>query len=131
MTTLTPKTKIIVSASMAIVATQAMAYFAGVGKDSRAVEVSTSDNEQLRSAVKAAVAKRDVRMAIQSMFDALARSFGDPNGDSLAQKYFPHRNIEYAQKADFTNGVSTCYGNCYTNCHSNCYAACHDSRGWR
>lgn len=126
MTILTPKTKIVVSASMAIVATQAMAYFAGASKDSMAVEISDSDNEQLRSAVKTAVAKRDVRIAIQSMFDALARSFGDPNGDSLAQKYYPH-NTEYAQKSDFTNGMSSCYSNCYYNCHY----ACHDSRGWR
>jgi hypothetical protein len=121
------KSGIIVSASMAIVATQAMAYFAGAGKDSRAVEASHSDNEHLRNAVKAAVAKRDVRMAINSAFDALASSFGDADGDSLAKKYFPDGNVRLAQTNDFTNGVA----NCYSNCHSACHDACHGSRGWR
>lgn len=123
---MTAKKGIIVSASMAIVATQAMAYFAGAKKDSKAIEASTSANEQLRNAVKAAVAKRDVRMAINSMFDALASSFGDADGDSLAKKYFPDGNAKIAQMYDFTNGIS-----CYSNCHSACHAACHGSRGWR
>lgn len=123
---MTAKKGIIVSASMAIVATQAMGYFAGAKKDSKAIAASASANEQLRNAVKSAVAKRDVRMAINSMFDALASSFADANGDSLAQKYFPDGNVKLAQTYDFTNGIS-----CYSNCHSACHSACHGSRGWR
>jgi type II secretory pathway pseudopilin PulG len=123
------KSGIIVSASMAIVATQAMAYFASAGKDSKAIEAANSENEQLRAAVKAAVAKRDVRMAINSAFDALSSSFGDANGDSLAKKYFPDGNVRLAQTSDFTSGRADAY--CYSNCHSACHDACHGSRGWR
>lgn len=123
----TTKAGVIVSASMAIVATQAMAHVADAGKEAKSIEAAISANEQLRSAVKVAVAKRDVRMAISSAFDALASSFGDSEGSTLAEKYFPDGKVQLAQRHDFTNGFSSCY----SNCHGACHIACHGSRGWR
>lgn len=126
----------VVSVSMAIVATQAMAT---VAKDSNGV-INFGDAEvdpALQAKMDAAVAKRDVRQAVSEAFSLLASKFGE-NNVSLSAKYFPGAEGQLAQTArsdDFTQGVGTCYSNChsacYANCHSACHSACHGSRSWR
>ena len=126
---------IVVSASMALVATQAMA---SVGKDSAAVInlVTPHLDPALQARIDAAVAKKDVKQAISSAFSILSTKFGE-NNESLTRKYFSEDNILVAGLApgadDFSVGgtVNVPKVVCYSNCHSACHSACHGSRGWR
>lgn len=124
----------VVSVSMAIVATQAMAAVAKDSKDVISFGESEAD-DALQAKMDAAVAKRDVRQAVSEAFSLLASSFGEGNV-SLSAKYFPGaEGVVAVGSDDFTQGIGTCYSNChsacYSNCHSACHSACHGSRSWR
>lgn len=136
-------TKAIVSVSMAIVATQAMASVGDVSTDVVSIDNSPIDAD-LRAKIDAAVAKRDVRQAVSDAFSVLATSFGEGNM-SLSGKYFSNEEVDVAiyhspleQSKDFNadpNAIPHCYSNChsacYSNCHEACHQACHASRSWR
>jgi len=133
----------VVSVSMAIVATHAMA---AVGKDSQTVIAldSVEADLELQAKIDAAVAKRDVRQAVAEAFSVLATSFGDDN-QSLSAKYFKDaagqvavnhglvdsKHFESANPGVTPNCYSNCHGACYQNCHDACHSACHGSRSWR
>lgn len=136
-------TGFVVSASMAIVATQAMAH---VGRDVdviRDVPGATVDPET-RGRIAAALGKKDVRDAISEAFPVIMRSFGR-DGESIVGR------IQLAQNQDHTSrpgawtnpntgtpagqvdrgGSSGAITFCHSACHSACHNACHGSRGWR
>ncbi len=132
-----------VSTSIALVATQAIAAV-GESHDiqvARDFEVSA----ELDAQIDAALAKKDVREEIGSVFDTLARRFVAEEG-RLEDQLFPTfdgeekslREIFLAQ-TDFVGRGNNSYrlfstsgsGVCYTNCHNACHRACHGSRGWR
>lgn len=123
---------IAISTSCALVATSAMA---SVGEQQRvAVSSDFQVAPETLMQIDAAIARKDLRLAVNSVFATLAKSFAE-DGLNLDEKYFQARfgkdgsaAILLAQGQDSTSvpGLS-CYGNCYTNCHT----ACHSSRGWR
>lgn len=123
---------IAISTSCALVATSAMA---SVGQQQRvAVSSDFQVAPETLAQIDAAIAKKDLRVAVSSVFSTLAKSFAE-DGLNLDEKYFQARfgkdgsaGILLAQGQDSTviPGMN-CYGNCYTNCH----VACHSSRGWR
>jgi len=129
----------VVSASMAIVATQAMAYVAQNSQVPLLLEQGHEVDAELKERIEVAVGKRDVRLAVSEAFSVLASKFGDESG-SLTAKYFPKDELpRFAQTQDFTLDGGSCYSNCYSNCHNACHSACHSachyachgSRGWR
>lgn len=126
---------VVVSASMAIVATQALAYVAENSDEIIEIERASID-EDLEARIAAAAAKQNVRQAVSSSFSILATKLGKDN-TSLSAKYFPNAQGQVAQLVqsdDFTDGsgcYSNCHAVCYSNCYSNCHGACHGSRGWR
>lgn len=123
----------VVSASMALVATHAMA---SIAKDSDAIlEIRAADlNPDLKARIDAAVAKKDVKIAVANAFPLISEKFGT-NNESLTQKYFKGNNILVAQARsdDFSQQgqIDVPSVTCYSNCHSACHDACHGSRGWR
>lgn len=129
----------VVSVSMAIVATQAMAHSGFQSQQVLSIDASEPLDDTLKSRIEVAVAKEDVRKAVSEMFSVIANHFGE-NELSLAGKYFGEagvedKNLQTASFDDFSSGVGGCYANChvacYANCHDACYSACHGSRGWR
>jgi hypothetical protein len=131
---------IVVSASMALVATHAMA---SIAKDSdRVINIAKVElSPEMQAKIDAAVAKKDVKQAVAGAFSLLSAKFGDDNV-SLTKKYFHGDDILLAatlpqvSSDDFTgNGNINIPGvpsvSCYSNCHSACHSACHGSRGWR
>lgn len=124
---------IVVSASMALVATHAMA---SVAKDAdRPIHLSTIElAPELQAKIDAAIAKKDVRQAVASAFSLLSNKFGDGNV-SLTRKYFHGDDVLLAAASsdDFsgTGDINTPIVTCYSNCHEACHSACHGSRGWR
>lgn len=126
---------IVVSASMALVATHAMA---SVGKDSdRIINIASVElAPELQARIDAAVAKKDVKQAVAGAFSILSTSFG-VNNESLTRKYFSGDDILLAaaqpKADDFTGSgnINVPAVTCYSNCHSACHSACHGSRGWR
>lgn len=131
---------IVVSASMALVATHAMA---SIAKDSdRVINIAKVElSLEMQAKIDAAVAKKDVKQAVAGAFSLLSAKFGDDNV-SLTKKYFHGDDILLAatlpqvSSDDFTgNGNINIPGvpsvSCYSNCHSACHSACHGSRGWR
>jgi hypothetical protein len=125
----------VVSASMALVATHAMA---SIAKDSdQVLEVrSTELNPDLKARIDSAIAKKDVKMAVANAFPLISSKFGTGN-ESLTKKYFSGNNILVAQATtgsdDFSqqNNIDVPSVTCYSNCHDACHDACHGSRGWR
>ncbi len=126
---------IVVSASMALVATHAMA---SIAKDSdRVINIAKVElSAEMQAKIDAAVAKKDVKQAVAGAFSILSTKFGEGN-ESLTKKYFSTDDILLAQVApradDFTGTgkVNVPAVTCYSNCHSACHSACHGSRGWR
>lgn len=126
---------VVVSASMALVATHAMASVAKERSDVISIaRVELSPEIQAR--IDAAVAKKDVRQAVAGAFSILSTKFGYGN-ESLTRKYFSGNDILLAAASprsdDFTGaaGIDIPSVTCYSNCHSACHSACHGSRGWR
>lgn len=126
---------IVVSASMALVATHAMA---SIAKDSdRVINIAKVElAPEIQAKIDAAVAKKDVKQAVAGAFSLLSTKFGD--GDlSLTSKYFQTDDILLAaatpKSDDFTGSgnIDVPSVTCYSNCHSACHSACHGSRGWR
>jgi hypothetical protein len=134
---------VIVSASLAMIATHAMIATAR-NNDTGLVSFSQSKGEKsdLRKRIDAVVSQRDAKMEISSAMMLLATKFGE-NETSIAQKYFPHEFLVAQQRKqgdDFTlNGdanvtdPSVIYPgvSCHGACHNACHSACHGSRGWR
>lgn len=126
---------IVVSASMALVATHAMA---SIAKDSdRVINIAKVElSPELQAKIDSAVAKKDVKQAVAGAFSLLSTKFGEGN-ESLTKKYFSTDDILLAAASpradDFTgNGnIDVPSVTCYSNCHSACHSACHGSRGWR
>jgi hypothetical protein len=131
---------VVVSASMALVATHAMA---SVAKDSdRIINLAKVElSPELQARIDAAVAKKDVKQAVAGAFSILSTKFGS-GSESLTSKYFSGNDILLAstlplvKSDDFTgSGAVGVPGvpnvTCYSNCHSACHSACHGSRGWR
>lgn len=126
---------IVVSASMALVATHAMA---SIAKDSdRVINIAKVElSAEMQAKIDAAVAKKDVKQAVAGAFSLLSTKFGEGN-ESLTKKYFSTDDILLAQAApsadDFTGAgnIDVPSVTCYSNCHSACHSACHGSRGWR
>jgi len=126
---------VVVSASMALVATHAMA---SVAKDSSDI-ISIARVElspEIQARIDAAVAKKDVKQAVAGAFSILSSKFGYGN-ESLTKKYFSGNDILLAAASpsadDFTGAAAIDVPSvtCYSNCHSACHSACHGSRGWR
>ncbi|NTF17263.1 hypothetical protein G6L37_02305 [Agrobacterium rubi] len=126
---------VVVSASMALVATHAMA---SVAKDSSdVINIAKVDlSPDIQAKIDAAVAKKDVKQAVAGAFSILSTKFGYGN-ESLTKKYFTGNDILLAAARpgadDFTGdtGIDVPSVTCYSNCHSACHSACHGSRGWR
>lgn len=128
------QTGFVVSASMAIVATQAMAHVARDAQGALEVDLSVQAHPDTEAAIDAALKQRDVREASRDAFDAIIRAYGR-DGRTLADRF------KLAQYNDSSGGLigdpaaggsaSQCYAACHSNCHSNCHYACHGSRGWR
>jgi hypothetical protein len=131
---------IVVSASMALVATHAMA---SIAKDSdRVINIAKVElDPDIQAKINEAIAKKDVKQAVADSFSILSTKFGS-NNESLTNKYFKSDDILLAathqlQKADdFTGSGNVGVPDvpsytCYSNCHSACHSACHGSRGWR
>lgn len=126
---------VVVSASMALVATHAMA---SVAKDSdKIINIARVElAPEIQAKIDAAVAKKDVKKAVAGAFSLLSSGFGYGN-ESLTKKYFSGNDILLAQARpssdDFTGsaGIDVPSVTCYSNCHSACHSACHGSRGWR
>lgn len=117
-----------VSASMLIVATQAMAH---VGADSsRIIDLgSQSLDESLSGRIKAALAKPDVREALRDAYPSIISSYGR-DGVSLVER------VRVAQQAVGQDADFTSVGGGFSDpnagaCHATCHSACHGSRGWR
>jgi hypothetical protein len=135
MTTARTTGLMVVSASMALVATHAMA---SIAKDSIVVlEVRSAElNPDLKARIDAAIAKKDVKLAVANAFSLIASKFGTGH-ESLTDKYFKGNNIlvadATARSDDFSQqgNVSVPSVTCYSNCHDACHDACHGSRGWR
>jgi hypothetical protein len=143
-----------VSTSLALVATSAMASVQGeVVEIPKDYKVSA----ETEAKIDAAMAKRNVRDAVSSVFGAVTTTFSE-DGQVLDQKYFPEKTFAdqivertednfgageitlAATRQDSTDIGRTsssvgCYGNCHSNCHGNCHGNCHSnchgSRGWR
>jgi hypothetical protein len=125
---------VVVSASMALVATQALAYVAQNSEGVVEVEKVSVDPE-LEARIEAAVAKQNVKQAVSASFSVLASRLGTGN-TSLSAKYFPNAEgmVAQASSDDFVGGAgcySNCHAACHSACHSACHGACHGSRGWR
>jgi hypothetical protein len=131
---------IVVSASMALVATHAMA---SIAKDSdRVINIAKVElSPEMQAKIDAAVAKKDVKQAVAGAFSLLSAKFGDGN-ESLTKKYFRTDDILLAatlplvMSDDFSGNGNVNVPDvpsvtCYSNCHSACHSACHGSRGWR
>lgn len=125
----------VVSASMALVATHAMA---SIAKDSDLVlEMRSSElNPDLKARIDSAIAKKDVKLAVANAFPLISAKFGTAN-ESLTKKYFGGNTILVAEASassdDFSqqNNIDVPSVTCYSNCHDACHDACHGSRGWR
>jgi len=126
---------VVVSASMALVATHAMA---SVAKDSdRIINLAKVElSPELQARIDAAVAKKDVKQAVAGAFSILSTKYGS-GSESLTSKYFSGNDILLAaaepRADDFTGQgyIDVPSVTCYSNCHSACHSACHGSRGWR
>jgi hypothetical protein len=134
---------VIVSASLAMIATHAMITAARSNDPSLAsFSQAKGEKSDLRKRIDTVVAQRDAKMEISSAMMLLATRFGE-NEVSIAQKYFPHEFLvaqAVKQGDDFTlNGnanvtdPSVIYPgvSCHSACHNACHSACHGSRGWR
>lgn len=117
-----------VSASMLIVATQAMAH---VGADSsRIIDPGVQSlDESLVARIKAAMAKPDVREALRENYPSIISSYGR-DGVSLVER------VQVAQTAVGVDKDFTSIGSGFSDpnagaCHATCHSACHGSRGWR
>jgi hypothetical protein len=136
------KKNIVISASMAILAVHAMNV---VAKNADGIvnlpEVKTTDD--LAAKIDAAVARPDVKEAVNSSFILLATKFGQ--GDvSLGEKYFPGASDQILLAATTTKSRDFTASGCYapptysTNVGTTCYSPptppapqCHGSRSWR
>lgn len=122
-----------VSASMALVATNAMA---AMEKDQAVVDLDRDFDisEELALRIDEAVAKKSVRDAVSSVFGELTRSFAE-DGKLLSDRYVLDGVRMAAEIGGDSTGTGACYANCYSNCHGacyhNCHGACHGARGWR
>lgn len=132
------KKKIVVSASMAILAVQAMNV---VAKHSDGVvsipEAKVPDD--LAAKIDSAVSKKNVKEAVSASFALLASKFGSEKV-SIGEKYFPGAfdQVQLAASTENSRDFSTngCYSapsitTCHAACHSACHSACHGSRSWR
>lgn len=118
-----------VSASMLIVATQAMAH---VGTDSsRIIDLgSQSLDESLSSRIKAAMAKPDVREALREAYPSIISSYGR-DGVSLVERVRVAQTQANGVDKDFTTIGGGFVDPNAGACHQSCHSACHGSRGWR
>jgi hypothetical protein len=138
--------RIVVSSSVAMIATSAMAHAAQDGRIELPRDAKV--DAELDHQIDQALAKRSTNEKIVSVFNAIAQSYAS-DGRTLADLYpqlFPgDKGIELAQTncsgsqpcVDSTGSgrhdsqFNYCYGNCHSNCYSACHGACHGSRGWR
>ena len=128
------KTKLgfVVSASMMIIASQAMAH---AGKDVPSVIEfpSISVDSELQARVNSALEKRDVRLAIGEVLPVLMNSYGR-DGGSIVQRVAQNTQAEggnYDHTYTSPDLVNPNSGEVSVTCHSACHSACHGSRGWR
>lgn len=143
----TPRKAVVVSASLAIIAAQAMVTAAKKSDGILNIQAKSGEKSDLRQRIDAVVAQRDTKVEISSFIMLLASKLTEGKGEgdiSLAQKYFPKEYLVAAAAGDDfsgSSGVTTppnvtypgvgCHSACYSNCHSACHGACHGSRGWR
>lgn len=118
---------IVVSSSLALMATNAMAYVAQ--NNENLLEFKNSDlDQQIMNKIENAISKKDIREAVMNSFSLFASSFGE-DGNKLADKYF---TVQFADSSeDFSKNATVPNYNCYSNCYIACYSNCHSSRGWR
>ncbi len=126
------ETGLVVSASLVLVATSAMASVRG-----EVVEVPKDVDipEGLARKIDAALQGRTVREAVSAVFNILTSCFSEDD-QVLDERYFSDPELKLAAnppgRQDSTDsGEFLCYTNCYSNCHGACHGACHGSRGWR
>lgn len=135
------RTSIIVSASLAMIATHAMITVAKEKDGIISVAKTTGEKSDLRKRIDTVVAQRDTKMEISSAMMLLATRFGE-NEVSIAQKYFPQEFLvaqsrksgdDFSVGGTFANPNDPFYPgvNCHSACHTACHSACHGSRGWR
>jgi hypothetical protein len=118
--------KVIVSVSMVMVATSAVASIKANKVDID--EVFAHVDEGMSEQVKAAVTKKDSLEAVNLMFRELSDAMSR-NGVSLHDEFA--KEFQVATTADTRD--STDIGGYLPSyaCHANCHANCHASRGWR
>jgi hypothetical protein len=150
------KTGFVISASLAMVATNAMA---AVQEKVTVDDKFALDTETMKK-IDTALGQRSVNEAISQMFNVLADHYGDGNGllkDRFTKlvtagvldeavlrevggtiRLAVHSGSTDYDSTDVNAGntaFSGCYTNCYSNCHGACHGACHGdchgSRGWR
>lgn len=122
----------VVSASMMIIASQAMAH---AGKDvSGVIELpSMTVDADTRALVRSALEKRDVRLAVGEVASIIVNSYGR-DGDSIVNRVRVAQNVPGEQDHTFSTDDLTDPNHGYDQfvaCHSACHSACHGSRGWR
>lgn len=120
------KSNIVVSISIAMVATNALASI----KDSKIEVPDASDvPDELMQRIDSAMAKRQVREAMASAFDVISENLTE-QGQTIRSKYLPeHLRLALNQPDAMPEAQSA--GACYTNCYKNCHCNCHSSRSWR
>lgn len=123
---MTTPTNIVVSISVAMVATNALASI----RDTK-VELGDTDDlpEEVMQRIDAAVSKRNVREAVADAFDIISENLTE-EGETIKAKYLPeHIRLALNQPDVMTEAKAA--GACYANCYKNCHCNCHGSRGWR
>ncbi len=115
-----------VSASMSIIATQAMAHVSAQSNEPRHVPAIEGISPQVEAAIQSALSKKDARDAISEIMPLMLDGW-QKDGQSLRDM------IQLAQTRDHTwnPGNSAPHNPGVSVCYTNCYFACHGSRGWR
>ena len=121
----------VVSASMMIIASQAMAH---AGKDvTGVIELAPiTVDADTQALVRSALEKRDVRLSIGEVAPIIMNSYGR-DGESIVSRVRVAANVQGEQDHTYTKDelVDPNTGELIVGCHSACHYACHGSRGWR
>ncbi|WP_018079366.1 hypothetical protein [Thiobacillus denitrificans] len=123
---MTTPTNIVVSISVAMVATNALASI----RDTK-IEIADASEvpQEVMQRIDAAVSKRNVREAVADAFGIISENLTE-QGETIKAKYVPdHIKLALNQPSDIPGAQAA--GACYTNCYKNCHCNCHGSRGWR